>query len=59
MINRKGPWEGYRRQVKRRLARRLLPPSFARSFIERERRLGTKQVRGASYVVEIKPWRLV
>ena len=27
MMNRKGPWEGHRRQAKRRLASRPLPPS--------------------------------
>ena len=37
MMNRKGPWEGYRRQAKRRLARCLLPAFLcAHIFIERE-----------------------
>ena len=36
-MNRKGPWEGYRRQAKRRLARCLLPAFLcAHIFIERE-----------------------
>ena len=34
-MNRKGPWEGYRRQAKRRLARCLLP-AFLCAHIERE-----------------------
>ena len=37
MINRKRPWEGYRQQAKRRLARCLLPAFLcAHIFIERE-----------------------
>ena len=37
MMNRKGPWEGYRRQANRRLARCLLPAFLcAYIFIERE-----------------------
>ena len=37
VMNRKGPWEGYRRQAKRRLARCLLPAFLcAHIFIERE-----------------------
>ena len=35
VMNRKGPWEGYRRLS--------FPPSFARTFSSRERRLGTRQ----------------
>ena len=36
-MNRKGPWEGYRRQAKRRLARCLLPAFLcAHIFIERK-----------------------
>ena len=35
VMNRKGPWEGYRRLS--------FPPSFARTFLSRERRLGTRQ----------------
>ena len=36
-MNHKGPWEGYRRQAKRRLARCLLPAFLcAQIFIERE-----------------------
>ena len=36
-MNRKGPWEGYRRQAKRRLARCLLPAFLcAHIFIKRE-----------------------
>ena len=36
-MNRKGPWEGYRRQAKRRLARCLLPAFLcAHIFIDRE-----------------------
>ena len=47
VMNRKGPWEGYRRQAKRRLAHCLLPSFLcAHIFIERERerRLGSRQV---------------
>ena len=37
VMNRKGPWEGYRRQAKRRLARCLLPAFLcAHIFIKRE-----------------------
>ena len=37
VINRKGPWEGYRRQAKRRLAYCLHPAFFCTHiFIERE-----------------------
>ena len=37
VMNCKGPWEGYRRQAKRRLARCLLPAFLcAHIFIERE-----------------------
>ena len=37
VMNRKGPWEGYRRQAKRRLARCLLPAFLcAHNFIKRE-----------------------
>ena len=37
VMSRKGPWEGYRRQAKRRLARRLLPAFLCvHMFIERE-----------------------
>ena len=37
MMNRKRPWEGYRRKAKRRLARCLLPAFLcAHIFIERE-----------------------
>ena len=37
VMNRKGPWEGYRRQAKRRLARCLLPAYLcAHIFIKRE-----------------------
>ena len=36
VMNRKGPWEGYRRVV-------FFPPSFARTFSWKERRLGTRQ----------------
>ena len=42
-MNRKGPWEGYTRQAKRRLARCLLPAFLCRTFSSRERRLGTWQ----------------
>ena len=35
VIHRKGPWEGYRRQAKRRLARCLLP-AFLCAHIERD-----------------------
>ena len=45
VMNRKGPWEGYRQQAKRRLARCLLPAFLcAHIFIERERRLGRRQI---------------
>ena len=40
VMNRKGPWEGYRRQAKPVVS---FPPSFARSFSSKERRLGTRQ----------------
>ena len=40
VMNRKGPWEGYRRQGKPVVS---FPPSFARTFSSRERRLGTRQ----------------
>ena len=44
VMNRKRPWEGYRQQAKRRLARCLLPAFLCvHIFIERERRLGTRQ----------------
>ena len=37
VMNRKGPWEGYRRQAKRRLARCLLPAFLCpHIFFERE-----------------------
>ena len=37
VMNRKGPWEGYRRRAKRRLARCLLPAFLcAHILIERE-----------------------
>ena len=39
-MNRKGPWEGYRRQAKPVVS---FAPSFARTFSSRERRLGTRQ----------------
>ena len=42
VMNRKGPWEGYRRQAKPVVS---FPPSFARTFSSRERRLGTRQRR--------------
>ena len=41
-MNRKGPWEGYRRQAK--LARCLLPAAFLCAYIK-ERRLGTRQTK--------------
>ena len=40
VMNRKGSWEGYRRQAKPVLS---FPPSFSRTFSWRERRLGTRQ----------------
>ena len=43
MMNRKGPWEGYRRLA--------FPPSFARTSSSRERRLGTRQVK---YYIRIR-----
>ena len=44
VMNRKRPWEGYRQQAKRRLVRCLLPAFLCvHIFIERERRLGTRQ----------------
>ena len=43
-MNRKGPWEGYRRQAKPVVS---FPPSFARTFSSRERRLGTRHVKCA------------
>ena len=50
VMSRKGPWEGYRRLAKRRLARCLLPAFLCTHiFIERERekerRLGSRQKR--------------
>ena len=45
VMNRKGPWEGYRRQAKPVVS---FPPSFARTFSSRERRLGARQT--LSYV---------
>ena len=39
-MSRKGPWEGYRRQAKPVVS---FPPSFARTFSSRERRLGARQ----------------
>ena len=45
VMNRKGPWEGYRRQAMRRLAHCLLPAFLCpHIFIERERRVGSRQV---------------
>ena len=40
VMNRKGPWEGYRRQVKPIVS---FSPSFARAISSKERRLGTRQ----------------
>ena len=40
VMNRKGPWEGYRLQGKPVFS---FPPSFARKFSSGERRLGTRQ----------------
>ena len=42
-MNRKGPWEGYKLQAKRVSPVDSFPPSFARTFSSRERRLGTRQ----------------
>ena len=42
-MNRKEPWEGYRRQAKRVSPVVSFPPSFARTFSSKERRLGTRQ----------------
>ena len=42
-MNRKGPWEGYRRLA--------FPPSFARTSSSQERRLGTRQVK---YYIRIR-----
>ena len=42
-MNRKEPWEGYRRQAKRVLPVVSFPLSFARTFSSKERRLGTRQ----------------
>ena len=39
-MNRRGPWEGYGRQAKPVVS---FPPSFARTFLSKERRLGTRQ----------------
>ena len=35
-MNRKGPWEGYRRQAKRRLARCLLPAFLCAHVLKRD-----------------------
>ena len=43
VMNRKEPWEGYRRQVKPVVS---FPPSVARTFSSKERRLGTRQLLG-------------
>ena len=40
-MNRKGPWEGCGRQRKPVVS---FPPSFARTFSSRERRLATRQL---------------
>ena len=40
MMNHKGPWEGYKRQAKLVVS---FPPSFARTFSSKERRLGKRQ----------------
>ena len=48
VMNRKGPWEGYGRQTKPvSLVSPVVsfPPSFARTFSSKDRRLGTRQVR--------------
>ena len=51
VMNRKGPWEGYRRQAKRRLPHCLLPSFLCpHIFIERERDVW---VRGRSQVIFI------
>ena len=42
VMNCKGPWEGYRRQAKHVSPVVSFPPSFARTFSSRERRLGTR-----------------
>ena len=42
-MHREGPWEGYRRQAKHVSPVVSFPPSFARTFSSRERRLGTRQ----------------
>ena len=39
-MNHKGPWEGYKRQAKLVVS---FPPSFARTFSSKERRLGKRQ----------------
>ena len=45
VMNRKGPWEGYRRQATSRLAHCLLSAFLCAHFYrERERRLGSRQV---------------
>ena len=44
IINRRGPWEGYRRLTKRVSPVVSFPPSFARTFSLKERRLGTRQL---------------
>ena len=43
-MNRKGPWEGYRRQAKRVSPVVSFPPSFARTLSSKERLLGTRQL---------------
>ena len=40
VMNHKGPWEGYKRQAKPVVS---FPPSCARTFSSKERRLGTRQ----------------
>ena len=53
VMNRKGPWEGYRRQAPLFSPVVSFPPSFARTFSSKERRLGTRQIsRGNQW------WRL-
>ena len=51
VMNRKGPWEGYRRQAKPVVS---FPPSFARIFSSREGRLGTRQLLPSSVTDLIK-----
>ena len=51
VMNRKGPWEGYRRQAKPVVS---FPPSFAPTFSSRERRLGTRQLLPSSVTDLIK-----